>query len=161
MDQLACFVPGMLALGAMALHTADFACSQDLLFTCNFFNAASPTRLGPDGVDWQSPPRYRARNPFTEEGLAVQSANYKLRPETLESIFYAYRATGDPVYREWGWAIFEVSSARPVLKRRPSRSTASSRGATASSTTSWMPLPALGTSRTRWRGTPPPNTTKR
>lgn len=26
-----------------------------------------------------------------------------LRPETVESFFYLWRVTGDPVYREWGW----------------------------------------------------------
>ena len=31
-----------------------------------------------------------------------------LRPETVESLLFAYRITGDPVYREWGWRIFEA-----------------------------------------------------
>jgi len=30
------------------------------------------------------------------------------RPETVESIFYMYRATKNPMYREWGWKIFEA-----------------------------------------------------
>jgi len=30
------------------------------------------------------------------------------RPETVESLFYLYRVTGDPVYREWGWNIFNA-----------------------------------------------------
>ncbi len=29
------------------------------------------------------------------------------RPETVESLFLAYRLTGDPKYREWGWTIFK------------------------------------------------------
>jgi endoplasmic reticulum Man9GlcNAc2 1,2-alpha-mannosidase len=29
------------------------------------------------------------------------------RPETVESLFYLYRITGDPIYREWGWEMFE------------------------------------------------------
>jgi hypothetical protein len=29
-----------------------------------------------------------------------------LRPETLESIFYMWRRTKDPMYREWAWDIF-------------------------------------------------------
>jgi mannosyl-oligosaccharide alpha-1,2-mannosidase len=37
----------------------------------------------------------------------VYDARYMLRPETLESIFLAYRLTGDPRYREIGWKIFE------------------------------------------------------
>ena len=31
-----------------------------------------------------------------------------LRPETVESLYIAYQLTGDVVYREWGWAIFEA-----------------------------------------------------
>jgi hypothetical protein len=38
---------------------------------------------------------------------AVYDARYMLRPETLESIFLAYRLTGDPRYREVGWNIFQ------------------------------------------------------
>ncbi|CAL5867683.1 uncharacterized protein PFLUO_LOCUS1902 [Penicillium psychrofluorescens] len=28
------------------------------------------------------------------------------RPETVESLFYMYRVTGDEIYREWGWEMF-------------------------------------------------------
>ena len=30
------------------------------------------------------------------------------RPEAVESIFYMYRATKDPKYRQWGWEIFQA-----------------------------------------------------
>lgn len=32
---------------------------------------------------------------------------YILRPETVESIFVAFRLSGNNKYREWGWSIFE------------------------------------------------------
>ena len=32
---------------------------------------------------------------------------YSLRPETVESYFYLWRLTRDPVWRERGWAVFE------------------------------------------------------
>jgi mannosyl-oligosaccharide alpha-1,2-mannosidase len=35
-------------------------------------------------------------------------ASYLLRPETVESIFIMYRVTGDDMYRDWGWKIFEA-----------------------------------------------------
>ena len=35
-------------------------------------------------------------------------AHNLLRPETVESIFYLYRITGNKVYREWGWKIFQA-----------------------------------------------------
>lgn len=30
------------------------------------------------------------------------------RPETVESLFYMYRITGDDTYREWGWQMFKA-----------------------------------------------------
>lgn len=30
------------------------------------------------------------------------------RPETVESLFYMYRITGDDIYREWGWQMFKA-----------------------------------------------------
>mmetsp|Transcript_22339 Transcript_22339/g.33387 ORF Transcript_22339/g.33387 Transcript_22339/m.33387 type:complete len:124 (+) Transcript_22339:135-506(+) len=32
---------------------------------------------------------------------------YILRPETVESLFILNYLTGDPIYREWGWEIFQ------------------------------------------------------
>lgn len=29
------------------------------------------------------------------------------KPETVESLFYMYRITGDEIYRNWGWKMFE------------------------------------------------------
>jgi mannosyl-oligosaccharide alpha-1,2-mannosidase len=36
-----------------------------------------------------------------------KSAYYLLRPETVESFYILYTITGDPIYREWGWEIFQ------------------------------------------------------
>ena len=33
---------------------------------------------------------------------------YALRPEYVESLFYLYRTTGDEVYRDRGWAVFQA-----------------------------------------------------
>lgn len=33
---------------------------------------------------------------------------YILRPETVESFFILNYLTGDPVYREWGWDVFQA-----------------------------------------------------
>ncbi|KAI9274433.1 glycoside hydrolase [Phascolomyces articulosus] len=40
-------------------------------------------------------------------GLAAGDRSYKLRPETIESIYILYRITGDPKYQEYGWEIFQ------------------------------------------------------
>ena len=31
-----------------------------------------------------------------------------LRPETIESLFYLWRFTGNKTYQEWGWNIFQA-----------------------------------------------------
>jgi len=31
-----------------------------------------------------------------------------LRPEAVESLFYMWRVTGEPKYREWGWRMFQA-----------------------------------------------------
>lgn len=31
-----------------------------------------------------------------------------LRPETVESLFYLWRLTGNKTYKEWGWNIFQA-----------------------------------------------------
>jgi hypothetical protein len=40
---------------------------------------------------------------FTHEAI-----NLCCSPETVESIFIAFRLTGDPKYRDYGWAIFQA-----------------------------------------------------
>ena len=35
-------------------------------------------------------------------------AFYILRPETAESLFVLNQLTGDPIYREWGWEIWQA-----------------------------------------------------
>ncbi|KAL2154847.1 hypothetical protein VTH82DRAFT_3523 [Thermothelomyces myriococcoides] len=36
-----------------------------------------------------------------------QDSHNLQRPETVESLFYMWRITGDPKYREWGWEMFK------------------------------------------------------
>jgi mannosyl-oligosaccharide alpha-1,2-mannosidase len=38
----------------------------------------------------------------------VRDSRYLLRPEAIESVFYAYRVTGDEGYRETAWKMFEA-----------------------------------------------------
>ena len=39
---------------------------------------------------------------------AWQASAYLLRPEVSESLFILHQLTGNPVYREWGWKIFQA-----------------------------------------------------
>ncbi|KAF2685562.1 glycoside hydrolase family 47 protein [Lentithecium fluviatile CBS 122367] len=53
------------------------------------------------------------QNRIQEERLPIgvakiQSRGYILRPEAIESVWYLYRITGNPYYRQAGWAMFEA-----------------------------------------------------
>merc|ERR1719486_1231402 len=62
--------------------------------TCHDMYAKQRTGLAPEFV------RFSAR------GMDVGAGHNLLRPETIESLFYMWRFTKDPKYREWGWKMF-------------------------------------------------------
>jgi mannosyl-oligosaccharide alpha-1,2-mannosidase len=41
-------------------------------------------------------------------GYFTTNGYYASFPETIESIFYSYRITGDPVWQEYNWEIFQA-----------------------------------------------------
>eukprot|EP00899_Mesostigma_viride_P007967 jgi/Mesvir1/17171/Mv07593-RA.1 len=104
MDHLACFFPGMLILGVyvraprseeQALRYANAA--QDLAHTCYLFYERQPSGLSAELYN------------FHEGNDFVAGAPHNLqRPETVETLFYMYRVTGNDTYREWGWRIFQA-----------------------------------------------------
>ncbi|GLD94490.1 hypothetical protein PINS_up003101 [Pythium insidiosum] len=98
MDHLLCFVPGTLALGT--IHDKDarknarhLKLAKRLMDACYQMYHKQPTGLSPDVVEF--PPMMNA------------DRAYRLRPETIESLFYLYRVTKDQKYRERGWEIFQ------------------------------------------------------
>lgn len=107
MDHLACFLPGLLALGSMTGGAedpaADLGLAADLAAGCAHFWLGSPSGLAPESATWNV-------LPGREEDMTIlkETAHSSLRPETVESLWYLYLATGDAKYQEWGWAIFEA-----------------------------------------------------
>ncbi|XP_024197034.1 mannosyl-oligosaccharide 1,2-alpha-mannosidase MNS1 isoform X2 [Rosa chinensis] len=74
MDELACFAPGMLALGSSGYDPGE---AEKILS-------------------------------LAEEDMTVGTSWNILRPETVESLFYLWRLTGNKTYQEWGWNIFQA-----------------------------------------------------
>ena len=70
-----------------------------LTYTCYQMYARMNTGLSPEFVQF-----------FPDNDLqsGLHAAYYVLRPETVESMFILYHLTGDPIYREWGWEIFQA-----------------------------------------------------
>jgi hypothetical protein len=104
MDHLACFMGGLWALGAYTNPEGldspkaqrDLAHGKAITYTCYQMYAHSPTGLSPEIVRFDGPK------------MLTYDSRYLLRPETVESLFILNYLTGDPVYREWGWEIFEA-----------------------------------------------------
>jgi hypothetical protein len=97
MDHLVCFVPGMLALGAQHLpevRERHMDAAARLAETCYQMYARQATGLAPEFVR------------FNGGGMTVGAAHNLLRPEAIEALFYMWRFTKDPKYREWGWRMF-------------------------------------------------------
>lgn len=103
MDHLVCYLGGTLALGAQnGLPAEHMEIGKKLTETCVEMYLRMPTGLSPEIV-------YFNTMEGGKEDIIVKPADtHNLeRPETVESLFYLYRITGDPVYREWGWRIFQ------------------------------------------------------
>ena len=108
MDHLACFLGGNLALGAYT-HPSGIYSSEaqrqlktgkQLAYTCYQMYSRFDSGLSPEYVDFRN-----GKNDF-EKGR--DAPYYLLRPEVSETMFILYHLTKDPVYREWGWEIFQA-----------------------------------------------------
>ncbi len=104
--------------------------ARDLIKTCWGMYVVTKTGLAPeiawfdaDSGDLQPQPGDRPTRPTkdsrTSWGLdyivkPLDSHNLQ-RPETVESLLMMWRITEDPLYREWGWKIFQAFEAHTNL----------------------------------------------
>ncbi|KAF2275749.1 mannosyl-oligosaccharide alpha-1,2-mannosidase-like protein [Westerdykella ornata] len=114
----ACAAPGVLLLAAKlydepALRTFALA----LLEGCHHTYASTPSKIGPETWSW-IPNRVttesqafqtetgREDKELKAHGFWAVDGRYRGRPEYLESLFYAWRITGQQRYRDWAWEAF-------------------------------------------------------
>lgn len=99
---LACFDGGNFILGGLVLGSQryiDFG--LELVAGCEATYNSTLTGIGPEGFGWDSRRVPADQREFYEEaGFYITSAGYQLRPEVLESFYYAWRATGDRKYQD-------------------------------------------------------------
>ncbi|KAM0327251.1 hypothetical protein ACHAQA_006386 [Verticillium albo-atrum] len=71
----------------------------------------------PAATDWVEPKPMNhlefVKNRIETESIppgfvSINHRHYILRPEAIESVWYMYRITGDPVWQEKGWRMFEA-----------------------------------------------------
>ncbi|KAK2120770.1 hypothetical protein P7K49_002156 [Saguinus oedipus] len=80
--------------------------AQELMETCYQMNRQMETGLSPEIAHFNLYPQPGHRD------VEVKPADRHnlLRPETVESLFYLYRVTGDRKYQDWGWEILQSFS---------------------------------------------------
>jgi mannosyl-oligosaccharide alpha-1,2-mannosidase len=129
-DHLVCFLGGSLMLsatttGSLPVSTPPLASELtkagqknwklgvELINTC-MDTYETATGLSPEIVHFYTNDGNERptsdRDWYVKNGASGQpsyDARYILRPETMESLFIAYRLTGDDRYREYGWKIFQ------------------------------------------------------
>lgn len=112
-NTVACFAGGNFIQGGLTLgkkEYIDFGLS--LVDGCHSTYIGTPTSIGPESFSWQdisnrgdNPPSDQADR-FQKYGFWVSDRSFNLRPEVIESYYYAYRATGDTKYQDWAWDAF-------------------------------------------------------
>ncbi|GEQ67068.1 hypothetical protein JCM33374_g731 [Metschnikowia sp. JCM 33374] len=128
MDHLVCFYGGLLALGAtngLTLEEAkkspfwdddkasDFKLGEELTHTCYKMYSEVETGLSPEIVVFNT-----EEDKTKDFNIKPLDRHNLQRPETVESIYYLYKLTGDEKYRKWGYEIFRsfVNSTRVIGK---------------------------------------------
>jgi len=98
--------------------------ARELTKTCIGMYRVNPTGLAPEIAHFNlhDPPKMMKDATLSSKGNLelTEDASWKgdyivksadshnlQRPETVESLFYMWRITGDDIYREWGWEMFE------------------------------------------------------
>ena len=120
---VACFDGGNFLLAGLVLKEQkyiDFGLA--LVAGCEDTYNSTLTGIGPEIFQWvengtsptdpNNPPPPADELAFYERaGFYITDSVYVLRPEVLESFYYAYRITGDQKYRDWSWSGFLAINA--------------------------------------------------
>lgn len=105
-QHLTCFDGGNFILGGQVLKQQkyiDFGLA--LVNGCHDTYASTATGIGPDSWSWNSSTIDPAQTAFYEKsGFYITNPNYVLRPEVLESFYYAYRYALLALAPTTGWA---------------------------------------------------------
>ncbi|KAI4730540.1 glycoside hydrolase family 47 protein [Aureobasidium sp. EXF-10728] len=114
---LACFAGGNWILGGLVLGNQTLIdLGQNLTDSCISTYNATVTGIGPEAWKWEDENLFEDEDEvvdmFIEDnGFNITTPSYDLRPEVLESLYYAYRATGDKKYQDLSWKAFRAINA--------------------------------------------------
>ena len=106
-----------------AKQDEDLRLAEELMKTCwgmykttstglapeiSYFNIDSPARsyspnIKSAEINWEKDTEWKG-----DYDIHTNDVHNLQRPETVESLFYMYRITRNPMYREWGWEMFKA-----------------------------------------------------
>ncbi|KAF4344671.1 alpha-mannosidase IC (MNSIC) [Fusarium beomiforme] len=120
MQHLTCFVGGTYALAGKLLSRNDFVdLGSRLTAGCIWAYDAFPTNIMPEIAQleacesitskchWNDKP-VEKKDKLPDGFIRVRNSEYRLRPEAIESVFYMWRITGDDVWRDAAWRMWEA-----------------------------------------------------
>ncbi|KAJ2610820.1 mannosyl-oligosaccharide alpha-1,2-mannosidase [Coemansia sp. RSA 1365] len=133
MDHLVCFLAGSLALGSTngvplsnitpsairSRDREDLILARELGETCAHMYFDTPSGLAPE-IGWFRQLNHETGKeiPFNLNEQLIKpngdilvhpfDRHYILRPETIESLYLLWKITGETIWREYGWRIFEA-----------------------------------------------------
>lgn len=120
----ACFAGGNILLGARSLQYFDRsgvdafeALALAVTESCFHLYNTTVSGLGPNRWAWFDAPNHTYNESWTtnatyqasqqERGYFILETEYNSYPESIESVWYAYRLTGQQIYADWNWQIFQ------------------------------------------------------
>lgn len=112
-QHLACFDGGNFILAGSVLgrkQYTDFGLA--LTEACHNTYTSTVTRIGPEIFSWNTTTLPKKQESFYKKhGFWIKDPSYDLRPEVIESYYYAYQVTKDPKYQHWAWDAFTAINA--------------------------------------------------
>ena len=129
-EHLSCFIGGLFAMGGRLFDNDECVdIGAKLARGCAYAYKSFPTGIMPERYNMVLCPTPSHRQPcvWDDDRYAAETAarpqskpnlpkgfltakdpRYILRPEAIESVFILWRITGDPVWRETAWEMFEA-----------------------------------------------------
>jgi mannosyl-oligosaccharide alpha-1,2-mannosidase len=107
-QHLACFDGGNFILAGQVLDKQKYIdYGLALVEGCHETYSSTETNIGPEQFSWDPATVPASQAAFyNASGFYITDPSYSLRPEVIESYYYAYRATKDVKYRDWAWDAF-------------------------------------------------------
>lgn len=102
-EHLATFVPGMVAIGTVKNNNKkveDLKLAGEIVDTISYVMNNTVAKLMPEKVS------FNLYEENMKKEFQIISNEYLLRPESVESIFYMFRFTGEQKYRDIAWNFF-------------------------------------------------------